>query len=150
MRSINAVNVKRRICFRKALGLRICKHLCKIQPVALHRGQDEITGAVEDTIDPINAVGCGTIAQALNNRNTASNSGLELKRGLLALGQGCKLCTMMRNHCLVGGDQCASVRQCLACQGQRRTIRPTNKLNHHINVSGGRKFTHIVDPAVGR
>ena len=92
----------------------------------------------------------GTIAQALNNRNTASNSGLELKRGLLALGQGCKLCTMMRNHCLVGGDQCASVRQCLACQGQRRTIRPTNQLNHHINVSGGRKFTHIVDPAVGR
>ena len=115
MRGVNAVNVERRVCFRKALGLRICKHLRKIQPVALHRGQDEITGAVEDTIDPINAVGCGTIAQALNNGNTASNRSFELECGLLALGQGCKLGAMMRNHCLIGGNQCASVRQCLAC-----------------------------------
>ena len=122
MRGIDPVNIERRIGFGKALGLRIGKNLRKIQPVALHSGQDEITCAIENAVDPVNAVGGGTIAQTLNDRNTSGNGRFKFERGLLALRQSRKLETMMRDHRLVGGHQSASVGQSLTGQGQGRAI----------------------------
>ena len=77
MRRVDAVDVEARVGLGKALGLCIGKHICKVETFFFHRRQDEIAGAVENTVNAVDAIGRSTIAQSLNNRDPAGNGCLE-------------------------------------------------------------------------
>ena len=148
MRSVYAVNIERRIGFGKALCLRVRQHLRKVEAVTLHRRQDEIAGPVQYAIYAIDPVGGGTVAQALNHRNTASDGSFKFERGLRAFGQSRQFSAVMGDHGFVGCDQGTSVCQRFARQCQRWTISPAHQFNDDIDILSGRQFAHVVDPAI--
>jgi hypothetical protein len=57
---------------------------------------------------------------------------------------------MMRDHRLVGGDERLAAGDRLARQGQGRTVRAADHLDHHIDLGPGRQFGGIVEPQVRR
>jgi hypothetical protein len=63
VRGVDSVDVEARIGFGKAQPLRIGEHLAERRPVSMRR-QDVIAGAVEDAVDPLDAVGGGAFAQS--------------------------------------------------------------------------------------
>ncbi len=149
MRGIYAVDIETGVGLGKTLGLRVAQHIGKIPALALHFRQDEIAGAVEDAIYPVDPVGRRAIAQPLNHRNTACDCGLEFQRGVLCLGQRAQFGTMMRDHRLVGRHQRSGVAQSLPRQGQRGSVRSADQLDDNIDVGRSCQLTHVVDPPIG-
>ena len=122
MRGIDAINIKTGISLGKALCLRIGKDVGKIAPFAFHCRQDEIAGTVENAIHPVNPVRRRAIAQPLNHRNAAGHCCFKFQRCIFRLRQRAKFGTVVRDHCLVGGDKRAPDAEGFTRQSQGGTV----------------------------
>ena len=149
MRRIGPFDVERRIGLGKALGLGFCQHVGKVPPGIFHGREDEIAGAVEDAVDPLDLVRSSPFAQALDDGNPASDRRFELQRDFLFLGLAGEFQAVVRDHRLVRGDQGLARFDRGAGQGKGRAIGPADHLDHHVHILALAQDDHVVFPGIG-
>ena len=86
VRRVHAVDVERRIGLGIAQFLRLGQHVGKAAAGLAHLRQDVIAGAVQDAIDPREAVARKSFPQRLYDRYAAGHGGLEIERDPAFLG----------------------------------------------------------------
>src|SRR4029077_11465715 len=64
---VDAVDVEGGVSLGIAQALRIGEHVGELAATLAHRGQDVVAGAVEDAVDPLDAVGGQAFAQQLDD-----------------------------------------------------------------------------------
>ncbi|KFB71722.1 MAG: hypothetical protein AW09_003140 [Candidatus Accumulibacter phosphatis] len=104
VRGVHALDVEGRIGLGVAEALRFLEHRGKGQTLVAHLGENEVGGAVDDAGDPLDAVGGETFAQCLDDRDAASDGGLESDHHALFLSSGKNLVAVPGEQGLVGGD----------------------------------------------
>ena len=146
VRGVDPVDVKRRIGLGKAFRLRLRQDIGKVAPGVLHGREDVVAGAVEDAINPLDRIGRGAFAQALDHRDTARHRRLELQRHARCLGRLRQFQPVVRDHRLVGGDQRLAPAQRGACAGQRRSVGAADQFDHHVDIVARGQRGHVVVP----
>ena len=145
---VHAFDIELGIGLGKALGLRVSKHRVEIGTGALHLRQDEIARAVQDAVNPIERIGRGPFAQALEHGNAAGNRCLEGERRTGPRRQLGQFQPVMRNHGLVCGDQSLALAQSRPGKAERRAVRTADQFHHHVDVRPAGHRLHIVGPGV--
>src|SRR5208282_299169 len=77
LRRVVAIDIERRIGFRKALGLRLAKRFLELDPILGHAGKNVIAGTVQNAAQLLNIISNQTVPQSADNRNAAANAGFE-------------------------------------------------------------------------
>ncbi len=80
LRGVMALDVEARIRLRIPKPLRVFQAIRKRQALLLHAGQDVIAGPVQDAVDARELVADETLAQRLDDRDTAGDRRLEVER----------------------------------------------------------------------
>ena len=101
---IDPFDIQSWIRFGVAETLRVSKNLIERPPLVTHLGKNEISRAVDDSCQPLDAVPGQPFADCLDNRYAATNCRLEGYRDTLLLGCRKNLITVYGNHCLISRD----------------------------------------------
>ena len=150
VRRVDAINVEARVGLGEAQCLGVGEHGGERQPLGLHARQDVVAGAVENARDAVDAVGGGTLAQSLDDRNAPGNGGFELQRDPGGFGGSGEFEAVVRQHRLVGGDQRLARRQRVPRQRQRRAIGAADQLDDHIDIVAAGQLGSVVEPGEAR
>ena len=150
MRRINAIDIESWVCFGISQSLGIGEHIGKVTAMGLHFREDIVAGAVEDSIDRGDGIGGGPFAQALDDRNAASDCRFIFERNARLLGSLGELHAVMRDHRLIGCDKGFSGANRIAGEAQRGAVRATNQFGNHVNIVTGGEGGRIVFPGQAR
>ena len=149
MGRVDAFDIKGRVGFGIAQFLCILQRGGEIRAGAFHGRQDIVRGAVENAVNMFDRIGRRAFAKPLHNRNAACNRRLEFQGGALRFSRFGQRQAVMRDHRLVGGDQPLARSNGIARQCQRRTVRPADQFDHHINIAARCHLRHVVFPREG-
>ena len=150
VRGIDTFDVKCGVGLGKTLRLGFRQHGVEVGARPLHFRQDVITGAVENTVDPLDTVGRRSFAQALHHRYAARNRGLEFQRHAAQGGLFRQRQAVMRDHRLVRRHESLALVQRRPRQRQRWSVRATDQFEHDIHIRPGGHRLHVVDPGERR
>ncbi len=150
MGGIDAIDIKTGVGLGIAGGLGFGEDMAEIQPFIFHPRQDIIAGAVEQAINPGDAVGGHALRQALDDGDATGDRGFIFEREALGFGGSGKVKAMVRQHRLVGGDQRLAGRQRAPCQGQRRAIGTADQFDNDIDIIATGKFGRVINPDEAR
>ena len=89
------------------------ERLVKAHVLALHLGEHEVRGAVDDAADLADMVGGQALVHRGDDRGAAANAGLKQERRIVRLGKGKQLGAVGSDHLLVGGADAAAAFQTL-------------------------------------
>src|SRR5450830_634811 len=109
VRGIDAFDVEGRIGFGVTQGLGFGQHVFEGTTLLAHFGEDEVTGAVDDAGNPVDAVGRKAFANRLDHRDTAGHGGFERNDHALLAGLGEDFVTVHGDQRLVRGDHVLAV-----------------------------------------
>src|SRR6185437_2890495 len=80
MRGVDAVDIEARIGLGIAEALRLFQHRSEAAARRAHLRQDVVAGAVEDAANPQHVIAGEALAQRLEDRDAARDSGLETEK----------------------------------------------------------------------
>ena len=134
MRRVGPADVEGGIGLGIAQRLGFGERLGEVGAGRLHRGQDEIAGAVEDARDPADRVRRRPFAKPRDHRHRPGHRRLKAERDARRLGPAGQRRAVMRDHCLVGGDQRLARIESRFGQRQRRSVGTADQLDHAIDI----------------
>ena len=140
---IDALDIKGRISFGIAELLGFPEHIRKFAPLVAHLGEDEIAGTVDDACQPLDMVAGESLANRLDDRDTATDCRLEGNRDTLVACRCKDLLAMHGNECLVGRDQMLAIGNGLEHEFTRRRI-TTDELHDDIDIRVSENLAGIV------
>ena len=123
------------VCLGIAQFLRRLQSLGKALALALHVGEDIVGGAVEDTCDANDIVGCEAFVKRCDYRNTAADACLVKINDAVFTCDSFKLAAVFINYRLVGGNDGFA---CLKC----------GKAEFISNAVAAHRFEHDADAFV--
>ena len=132
-RSIQTAYIGSRIGLCIALGLRFFQHLIVIKVFVSHLGQHIVGGAVHDTHDRGNLIGCHTGFQRSDDRNTAANAGFKHKVTVVLMCQWEQLGAEFSQNVLVGSNNMLAVGKGSGDKFLGRML-AAQQLNDDINI----------------
>src|SRR5699024_218162 len=95
--------------------------------------QNKVSGTVDNTCHPLNAVRSQTLAHGFNNGDSPGNCCLKGHHHAFLMG-GCKnLVAVLGQHCLVGSHNVFTLVDGLHHPFQGHGV-PTNELDHNVNI----------------
>ncbi len=147
MGGVYAVDVEGGVGLGVAQSLRLGQHVRELAAGLTHRGQDEVAGAVEDTVDAQDPVGRQTLAQGFDDRDAARDRSLEAELGRSAFGERGEFGAVMGEHRLIGRDHGLAEPECRARQLQRRPVAAADQLADEIDLGVHRQRAGVVVPA---
>ena len=132
-RSIQTADIGSRIGLCIALGLRFLQYLVIIKVFVSHLGQHIVGGAVHDTHDRGNLIGCHTGFQRSDDRNTAADAGLKHKVAVVLMCQREQLGAEFGQNVLVGSNNMLAVGKGSGDKFLGRML-AAQQLNDNINI----------------
>ncbi len=147
MGGVEAADVEGRVGLGIAELLRFLQAHVEGQTLLLHAREDVVAGAVEDSVDAVDAAAAETLTQGLDDRNAARDRGFERQRRVVGLGEFCQCDAMVRQQRLVGGDHGLP-------GGERRLDRAlggiagaAHQLDKHVDAAIARERNRVGDLA---
>ena len=130
---VDTFNIKGRV--RLGITQRLClaEYVSKVTALVAHLGEDEVTGTINDTGQPVDLVCRQAFTQCLDNRDTASHGRFEGDHDTFLLCRRKYLVAMQGDQCLVGGHHMLAVGNRLQYQLAGRFV-ATNKLNNDVDI----------------
>ena len=150
VRRVDAVDVEAGIGLGIAEALRLGQHVVEAAPRLAHGRQDVVAGAVEDAVQPADAVGGQPLAHRADDRDPAGDRGLVGEREPRLFRRRAQFEAVQRDHRLVGGDHVATGADRRLGQRLCRAVTAADQLDHDIRIGLGRHLDCIVEPAKGR
>ena len=132
------------LCIAELLG--IAQSHVEIEPLVAHLAQDEVGGAVDDSREPLDAVGRQSFTQGLDDGNATGHCRLEGHHHALLLRRRENLAAMHGQQCLVGSHHVLALGNGLQHHLTRHGVAP-DELHHDIDVGtlhqGGGVVRHL-------
>ncbi len=144
VRSIDTLDIKRRIYLGITLFLRQLQGIRKTRPLIAHLGKDEIGRAIDNPGNPLNAVSRQPFAYRLDNRDTTTNRRLKSNRHALLLRRRENFRALFGNQCLIGGHHVFTCRNGRKNQFTRQGL-AAHRLDHNIHIRIPYHRKRIVD-----
>jgi hypothetical protein len=136
VRRVDALDVERGVGLGVATRLRFGKHRRERRALCAHLGQDEVRCAVDDARDPLQPIGGKTLAQRLDDRNTAGDRTFEGHHHALGMRRREDLVAVPREQRLVRRDDVLAVGDRL--QDERaRGLEPADQFDDDVDVRIG-------------
>ncbi len=133
VRGVDPLYIEGRIDLGITKLLRLFQHIGKIASLVAHLREDKISGAVDDACDPLDAVGSQSLAQRLDNRDSACNRSLEGDRDSFVTRSRKDLFTMRGDQCLVGRHDMLAMADRLENKLARRRV-AANQFHYDIDI----------------
>src|SRR5437763_15709339 len=133
---IKAVNVEGWIGFSIAGCLRLLQRLAEPNPALLHLRQDVVAGAVQNSVNRLDAVSGQRLRNGADYRDTSSNAGFNANGKIFPAGQRKQFFSMLSDEGFVGSNYSFALLQAGADDVVRNTG-STDGFNHDINIAGG-------------
>ena len=146
VRGVDTVDIESGIRLGIAQFLCLLEDRAEVPPGFTHRRQDVVAGAVEDPIDPVDAVSGQAFSQALYHRNTAGNRGLVRKAGATGLGTPGERGAVVGKQGLVGGDDMATAIERRFDQRLGRPVGAADQFDHDVHALARSHGHRIVEP----
>ena len=143
---VDALDVKGGIGLGVTERLRLGEHLGELPPLVAHLGENEVSGAVDDARQPLDAVAGQALAQRLDDGDSPCDGRLEADRDAVLLRQGENFVAELGDQRLVGGDDVLARANPLLDQLPRHGGAADQLHQHlHVGIAG-----HLEDVAAHR
>ncbi len=139
VRGIDAADIEGRIGFGVAALLRLLQDIGERPSGRAHLGQDEIAGAVQDAVEPVDAVADKGLADRLDDGDAAGDRRLEIERDMFGFRDPREGHAMARQKRLVGGDDRLAVFEGARHEGARRVALPAHQLDDDVDIGSARE-----------
>ncbi len=146
MRRVETADVEGGIGFRVAEPLRLAQALREGQTLRFHSGQDVVASAVQDAIDALDGIAGQSLAQGLDDRNSARDRSLEGERGALFLGLRGEPHAVLGEERLVCGDEGFARAERGFRRRKRGAILAADQFDEKIDAGGPCQSHAIVEP----
>ena len=133
VRRVDAVDVGRGIRLRQPEPLRLGEHVVEAAPLARHRGEDVVAGAVDDAVHGRRPVARQRLLQRAQDRDAAADARLEAEPHAGALRGGDDLLAVYREQRLVRRHHVLAVPHGVQHEAPRRLV-AAHQLDHHLDV----------------
>ena len=146
VRCIDAIDIETRIGLGVSQRLSIGKNIVKLTPCLAHRGQDVVTGTVQNTVKTGNPVTREPFPKGLDNRNPPRYSRFVTNRYALCLSGQRQCGSMMGNQRLVGGHNGSTAIDRRFTDRFCRAVGAANQLDNDVGLCLSSHFLRIVKP----